>query len=218
MIALENLSKNYKNRQILKEVNYTFPENTITLIVGENGAGKTTLFKCILGLERYSGQIRYRDVPLTSVRSEVVAVFDDSPFYDHLTGSQNLTLLAERKFHHREVAEIMGSSAGELLSSKVKTYSSGQRKRLALSYAVLRRPKYVLLDEVANGVDLAAGRIMQEALVSLAKSATIIATGHVLSFYAEIVSNVAILHGGKLTTPTLATINAETVSEALRRL
>jgi ABC-2 type transport system ATP-binding protein len=57
MIQITSLSKNYGNKNVLKEINLTFEKGRIYGIVGENGAGKTTLFKCICGLENFNGTI-----------------------------------------------------------------------------------------------------------------------------------------------------------------
>lgn len=57
MIRIEKLSKFYGTNQVLKNVNFNFEKGKVFGIVGENGSGKTTLFRCIAGLEKYSGQI-----------------------------------------------------------------------------------------------------------------------------------------------------------------
>lgn len=57
MIRIENLSKYYGTNHVLKNVNLNFEKGKVFGIVGENGSGKTTLFRCIAGLEKYSGQI-----------------------------------------------------------------------------------------------------------------------------------------------------------------
>ena len=57
MIKIKGLSKSYNNNEVLKEINMEFSRGKAYGIVGENGAGKTTLFKCIAGLESYTGEI-----------------------------------------------------------------------------------------------------------------------------------------------------------------
>ena len=57
MIRIENLSKNFGNKEVLKNINLQFDYGKVYGIIGENGAGKTTLFRCIAGLENYYGQI-----------------------------------------------------------------------------------------------------------------------------------------------------------------
>lgn len=57
MIKIENLSKHYGTKQVLKNINFIFEKGQVYGIVGENGSGKTTLFRCIAGLEKYDGKI-----------------------------------------------------------------------------------------------------------------------------------------------------------------
>ena len=57
MIRINDLSKYYGKKQVLKNVSISFKKGTVYGIVGENGSGKTTLFRCIAELEKYNGEI-----------------------------------------------------------------------------------------------------------------------------------------------------------------
>lgn len=74
--------------------------------MGENGAGKTTLLKCLLKLEPFEGGILYDGEPLEAVRSKVHVIYDDSPFYDHLSGYQNIKLLINKPAGKEELEQL----------------------------------------------------------------------------------------------------------------
>jgi len=58
MIKIESLSKSFGKKTVLKQINVTFEKGKVYGVIGENGAGKTTLFRCISGLETFSGSIK----------------------------------------------------------------------------------------------------------------------------------------------------------------
>lgn len=198
MISVDGISKTYAT-SLLRDARYAFPSSSVTLLMGANGTGKTTLLKCILGLEDYRGTIEFDGQPLSAVRSQIIAVFDDTPFYTHLNGRRNLELLLERGVGMDEAAAAFGGPRSvPLLRQRVATYSSGQRKRLGLAYARLARPRYLLLDEVANGLDFESMLEVAEVIRELAADTTVLLTGHQFDFYARVIDRVVVLRHGKL--------------------
>ncbi len=86
--------------------------------MGENGAGKTTLLKCLLKLEHFEGGILYDGEPLEAVRSKVHVIYDDSPFYDHLSGYQNIKLLINKPAGKEELEQLSQKFLGRALLKK----------------------------------------------------------------------------------------------------
>ena len=70
MIELINFQKKYKKEYLYKSSNCTFPDKSISFLMGHNGCGKTTLIKCIAGLEEYDGQILMNNKKLNEVKNE----------------------------------------------------------------------------------------------------------------------------------------------------
>lgn len=155
MIKFVNFAKYYNNQAILKDVNLEIADNKITFIMGKNGAGKTTLVKCMLGLEDYAGEIQYDlGVSENEEKKRILAIWDEFPFYDGMTGLNNLYVFSEGLKSQREILEIAQKYLGkEILKRKVKSYSYGQRKKLSLILVEILEPQIVVMDEVSNGLD-----------------------------------------------------------------
>ncbi|ANY65478.1 hypothetical protein BBD42_02605 [Paenibacillus sp. BIHB 4019] len=93
MIEITDLTKRYGKHIVFKDLNITFPKNKFTLITGPNGSGKTTLLKCLLGLERYTGIIKFSNRCIYDILDDVQVVYDNCPLYANLSGYQNINLL-----------------------------------------------------------------------------------------------------------------------------
>ncbi|MFG2332275.1 ATP-binding cassette domain-containing protein [Streptomyces sp. NPDC048604] len=193
------MSKHYGEHRVLDDVSIEFPSDHVSYIMGRNGTGKTTLFKCLLGLESHAGNITFDGKPLGECRHLVYTVFDDCPFYPHLNGYENLSLHLGRPLGKREVEE----AARDVLTSqdlrrRVGKYSYGQRKKLSAVGMALSGARFILLDELANGMDFESVEWLQALVARAKKNATIIATGHQFDFYHKIADSVHIIAGGHL--------------------
>ena len=80
------------------------------------------------------------------------------------------------------------------LKECTKNYSLGERKRLSVICAILRKPKYLILDETSNGLDIDSMEILQQQLMLLKEISSIFATGHHFEFYNSLVDNLLILN------------------------
>ncbi len=190
MITLTDFSKKY-NKTIFEKTSLTFSENSINFIMGKNGCGKTTLFKCIAGLEDYEGKIEYDGHGIKYERNNIFVIWDDTPFYLNLSGLTNIELLSERKASKAQIKAIaMDYLDEETLNRRVKTYSYGQKKKLAIVLLEILKPRYVLMDEISNGLDIESMDLLIKKINSLKSYSTIILSGHQFSFYEHIVDTV----------------------------
>ncbi|MGD0063954.1 MAG: ABC transporter ATP-binding protein [Streptosporangiaceae bacterium] len=176
-------------------------------LLGPNGAGKTTLLSALFGLIlpdegtlRLFGRSRGEAGPSWL---DGVAGFVETPrFYPYLTGRRNLAVLAG----------LDGGDAAELIDEalertglagagrrKVRGYSLGMRQRLGLAAAMLRRPRLLILDEPANGMDPAGIRDLRTALRRLARDGvTVILSSHDMAQVEEICDSVTVLSRGQV--------------------
>lgn len=198
MIELKNISKKYKN-SIFSNTTITFPDNCINFIMGNNGCGKTTLFKCISGLENYDGIITFDNQSIADIRNQLYILWDDTPFYQKLSGIDNIYLFCEDKISKRKITDIASEYIDySTLKRNVRTYSYGQKKKLALVLLNILKPKYILMDEISNGLDIDTMKSLEKNICDLAKDSTIILTGHQFAFYQHIADNVFVKKGENL--------------------
>ncbi|MDU7068512.1 MAG: ATP-binding cassette domain-containing protein [Clostridium perfringens] len=198
MIEVRRLNKSYKNNVIFNECTISFESNKINFLMGANGQGKTTLFKCLLNLDNYSGEILFDDYKFKDIINNIFAIYDDSPLYLNLTGLQNISIFLERKVSKHEYEAFQNILSNRILERKVKEYSYGQKKILSIIIAFLKSPKYLIIDEISNGLDFETMIWLKNNLKLLSKNTTIIATGHQFEFYNNIIDNLYIINDKKI--------------------
>lgn len=199
MITLSNFRKTYGNRTILECDALQFESDKISFLMAPNGAGKTTLIKCITALEEYDGEIHINNKKNSDMLGKCLAIWDDCPFYNSLSGLNNLIILSEDKMSKAEIKEVALTYIDEeLLKRRVSTYSYGQRKRLALILAIILSPEVLIMDEISNGLDYDTMLELRQRLKELAKDRTIILTGHQFAFYENLYDDLFLIKKGKL--------------------
>ncbi|MFC0523445.1 ATP-binding cassette domain-containing protein [Pontibacillus salicampi] len=194
MIDIFKLTKSYKDRDIFQEATVHFEGNSIHYLMGANGAGKTSLIKCLLGLESYDGTITFDSKSISNRRNEIAVVFDDTPFFPSQSGYSNVSLLSKGRVNKKRVEEFAQKlGIYSLLSSKVKYYSYGEKKKLGLLLAFQSEPSYVILDEISNGLDYDTMCLLQNLLPQWAEHTTILVTGHHYEFYRAMVDRLFVI-------------------------
>ena len=193
MIKIENLSKKFGAKKVLNSINLNFEKGTIYGVVGENGAGKTTLFKCISGLEAYSGKI---SSDFISLKSKLGLLLTEPFFFSKITGKEYLQLLTNAR--QVELLNVQDKNIFDLpLNQYTSTYSSGMKKKLALTAVLLQQNEIFILDEPFNGVDIQSNLVIIEIIKKLkALGKTIIISSHIFSTLAEICDEICLLKEG----------------------
>jgi ABC-2 type transport system ATP-binding protein len=205
-IEVRGLSKSYGELIAVDDVDLTVEGGDVFGYLGPNGAGKTTSLRMMLGLIRPSaGSVRLfgRD-PQASVKAlEGVAGFVEAPsFYPYLNGRANLELFAAldgdgAKGRIEEALEIVGLR--DRAKDRVGGYSHGMRQRLGLAAALLRKPRMLLLDEPATGLDPGGMRDMRDLIRNLSSEGmTVLLSSHLLTEVEELCNRVAIVRNGRV--------------------
>ncbi|QHC57584.1 ATP-binding cassette domain-containing protein [Rathayibacter sp. VKM Ac-2760] len=204
-LRVEGLATRGGGRAVLRGVDLNLSPGDFLLLLGRNGAGKTTLFRCLLGLTRHSGTVRVDHGGATPGRhADVAPVLDRSSLHPGWSVKANIDYQLNESAGHRHqlVQELLSP---EILRARAGRLSTGQRKTVMLSIALASGAPVLLLDEFANGLDLAGRHQMRVHLRRACEQGRIvIATGHDLTAFEGLPSCVGELVDGTLLDVTTA--------------
>lgn len=194
MIKIKNLSKHYGKNQVLKDVNISFEKGNVYGIVGENGSGKTTLFRCIAELEKYKGEIIS---DFEQLKNHLGLLFTEPYFFTRITGKEYIQLLSNAR--NVENSNIDARNIFDLpLNQYASTYSTGMKKKLALTAILLQENDCYILDEPFNGVDIQSNIVIVEIIRQLKDlGKTVIISSHIFSTLVETCDEIHLLKNGE---------------------
>ena len=167
MLSAQNLAKNFKGRDVVKDVTIEISQNQIVGLLGPNGAGKTTCFYMIVGLiQADSGRVLLDQKDMTQLpihdraRHGLSYLPQESSIFRNLTVEENiLAILQARQELSREQTEekleqlLEEFSIEHIRHSKGMSLSGGERRRTEIARTLATDPKFILLDEPFAGVD-----------------------------------------------------------------
>ncbi len=171
IIKVDRLTKRYGTVTALAEVSAQVQPGEFLALLGPSGCGKTTLLRLIAGfIDPSEGEIVIEGVSMNRVPPDqrpVNTVFQNYALFPHLTVRDNLAFGPRRKRVAREEIDKLVAEALEMVGMEAfsKRYpselSGGQQQRIALSRAIINKPKVLLLDEPLGALDLKLRKRMQ---------------------------------------------------------
>jgi ABC-2 type transport system ATP-binding protein len=207
-IETRGLSKHYGSVKAVEELTLTISEGEIYAFLGLNGAGKTTTIRLLLGLVRpTSGSAMLLGTPIRlGMRQPWASVgylVETPQAYPELTVYENLEV--SRRLHPGTEPEASGNviermGLAQCADRRAGTLSLGNAQRLGLAKALLHKPRLLILDEPANGLDPAGIVEIRHLLLTLAREqgVTIFISSHILGEVARVAQRIGIIHGGRL--------------------
>ena len=208
-VSVRGLTKRYFNVAALADVSFDLHHGEIFGLVGPNGAGKTTLLRILATLvppDSGAAQICGCSIREPAKARSIIGFMPDFlGVYDDMTVREYFEFFSKaysipdnlRSFTISETLYTVGLNTME--ESVVEGLSRGLKQRLSLGRAILHKPKVLLLDEPASGLDPLARLELREILRSLAvKGVTILISSHVLEDLADICDRVGIINRGCL--------------------
>lgn len=211
MIEAQNLIKKYRKKTAVDDVSFIVETGKVTGFLGPNGAGKSTTMRLMLGLDAGSGTTTFdgKSLHTYATPSEIVGILlEAKAFHPTRSARQHLRILADAGgiTHSRvdEVLDIVGLS--EVAKKKPGKFSLGMSQRLGIAAAILGKPKYLMLDEPANGLDPEGIAWLRQFIKDYADEGNaVFVSSHLLSEMSQMADNVVVIGKGKLIVSTSIT-------------
>lgn len=202
-----DLSYNFGNQVIIKDLNLNVPKGSIYGFLGPNGAGKTTTIKILLNLLRSPNDTVFifgKDINTHRIEclKQMGSLVEQPAIYAHLTGKENLRnralLLGIHKSKCDELLKLVGLS--DAANKKAGKYSLGMKQRLGIALALLSDPNLLLLDEPTNGLDPSGIIEIRNLMIELAEKhqKTILVSSHLLAEIEKTATHIGIINKGTL--------------------
>jgi ABC-2 type transport system ATP-binding protein len=208
MIKAEHLTKRYRKKVAVDDISFQVETGKVTGFLGPNGAGKSTTMRLMLGLDNGGGNTVFDGKKLHEYQlpSQVIGILlEAKAFHPTRTPYQHLRVLADAggipKARVGEVLNIVGLH--DVAKKKPGKFSLGMSQRLGIAAAILGEPKYLMLDEPANGLDPEGIAWLRQFIKDYAdKGNAVFVSSHLLSEMALMADNVVVIGKGKLIADT----------------
>ena len=206
-LIIEDLVKNYEQKEVLKGINFEFESGKIYGLLGRNGAGKTTLFNCLNeDIETTSGEfylsINNKNKEIDS--SDIGYVLSTPIVPEFLTGREflkffidiNKDKIEKEKTidEYFDLVKIDEEDRDKLL----KEYSHGMKNKMQMLVNIIYNPKILLLDEPLTSFDVVVAEQMKKLLKNIKKDRILIFSTHIMELALDLCDEIVILNNGKL--------------------
>lgn len=222
--TIENLSKNYEKKQVLRNIDFTFEAGKIYGLLGRNGAGKTTLFNCInADIKTDSGRFFIeKDSVARDVTAEDIGYVLSTPVVpEFLTAREFLkffTDIHEDKIKEKKTLDgyfdLVGITDGDR-DKLLKDYSHGMKNKMQMLVNIIAQPDILLLDEPLTSLDVIASEEMKQILRSLKSDRIIIFSTHIMDLAIDLCDEIVLLSHGVLERIDKTTLDSNEFKEKI---
>jgi len=185
IIQINHLKKVFGTKEVLKDVNISFPKGSTTVILGLSGSGKSTVIKHIVGLMKpTSGQIFVKGVDVTdcsedslrAIRKNIGYLFQDGALFDSMNIFDNIAFPLKEHFKYtpKEIEDkvmktllMVGLDAPRVAKLFPNELSGGMRKRAGMARAIIMEPEIILYDEPTSGLDPITSDLITQLILKL---------------------------------------------------
>ena len=205
MIAIHNVNKSFRGRNILKDITFDIAEGECIGLLGPNGAGKTTLIKCMTGIIRYeSGEITFHGKDILNFKNDIGYLSQHTDFKQWMTCEESLRFFGSlsglsKKYLDAHITDVLTDvGLKDKNKYKVEELSGGMKQRLGIAQAILHRPKLLILDEPVSALDPIGRNEIKHLIKKLKAYTTILISTHILDDASEFCDRYIIIKGGKI--------------------
>jgi phosphate transport system ATP-binding protein len=221
-LATESLTAGFGKKKVLDDISLEFKENAVTAIIGPSGCGKSTLIRCLNRMHEVTAEawvtgrvvldennIYDAGIDPVTVRRKIGMVFQKpNPFptmsvFDNVAAGLRLNGVRDRKIVAEKVEEnlkkaFLWEEVGDRIHESGASLSGGQQQRLCIARALAVEPEVVLMDEPCSALDPVATAKIEELIIKLKESYTVIVVTHNMQQAARISDLTGFLYLGGL--------------------
>ena len=218
-IEIKRLTKKFKDKVAVNEINLRIKQGELFALLGTNGAGKTTTIKMLSGLILpTSGNITIQNMDIEKDVYKIKEILNVSPqetaIAPNLTVRENLEFMAgvyQISNKDSKINQLIEQfKLDEVLNKKAKTLSGGWQRRVSIAISLINDPKILFLDEPTLGLDVIARKELWNVINNLKGKITIILTTHYMEEAENLSDRVGIMANGNL-------VDVGTVSELIKK-
>jgi len=205
IVEIKSLTKKFGNFTALKNVNLSLLEGEVYGFIGPNGAGKTTTIRVLLGiLQATKGEVKIFDKDAwedaTKIHQEIAYVPGDVNLWDNLTGGEVIDLfITLQGTNNKKRKEELIKKFDFDPTKKCRTYSKGNRQKVALIAAFASDAQLYILDEPTSGLDPLMERVYRDCVLDLkAQGKTVLLSSHILTEVEELCDKISIIREGEI--------------------
>lgn len=204
VITVTGLKKNFKEKEVIKGLDFNLENGKCTALIGPNGSGKSTTLRMLSGLIKpSSGKIQFQNESnFRDIRKYIGYLPQFPVFHEWMTGLEFLQYVGQlgglskgiSKQRSEELLILVGLADAKKM--RIGKYSGGMKQRLGIAQAIIHDPKLVMLDEPVSALDPFGRREVLELLGRLKEDKTILFSTHILNDAEEVCDNILFLHNG----------------------
>ncbi len=206
-LVLKNIEKSFENKEVLKDVSFSFEKGKIYGLLGRNGAGKTTLFNCINeDLEVDSGSFMIEEAKnIRKIESNDIGYVLSTPVVpEFLTAREFLKFFIDINEENikniKTIDEYFDFMKIDLIDRDklLKDYSHGMKNKMQMLVNIIASPSILLLDEPLTSFDVVVAEEMKQMLKEIKKDHIIIFSTHIMELALDLCDEIVILNNGIL--------------------
>lgn len=208
-LVLENVTKTYKDKTAVRNINTELTSGQLIGLIGKNGAGKTTLMKMLATITKpTSGQILFDGKNTVKnpniIRNSIgylpqeVSVYPNLTAYEYLNYVAALKEMKKNEAMHQIGQFLLEFHLEDIKDKKLGGFSGGMKQRIGIISALLNNPKIIIADEPTTGLDPKERITVRNMLSELAKERIVVLSTHIVSDIEAVASRILMLKDGSL--------------------
>lgn len=223
-LTIQNLSKSFEKKEVLKDIDFTFESGRIYGLLGRNGAGKTTLFNCLnrdLKCDSGTFQIEKDGVSREMVSDDIGYVLSTPTVPEFLTGREFLKFfldIHEKRIQNPQPLDVYFDYVNFHMEDRdrlMKEYSHGMKNKMQMLVYIISEPDILLLDEPLTSLDVIVAEEMKQLLRSLKGDCITILSTHILDLALDLCDEIVLLNHGRLQPVDLSELGEKEMKEKI---